>query len=99
MLVILEENFFSFFPHKFWFEINEYIPDFEPITTMISINEQRNAGSQLSQCKTFSYIQSIQARRESNLAGYDDALLLSTNNEISCGTTANIFIHRRNQRI
>ena len=37
------------------------------------------------------------ARRESNLAGYDDALLLSTNGEISCGTTANIIIKRNNE--
>ncbi len=83
--------------HRFWFEINEYIPNFQPIKTMISINEKRNANSLLSQCKTFSYIQSILARRESNLAGYDDALLISTNGEMSCGTTANLIIKRNNK--
>lgn len=83
--------------HKFWFEINEYSPNFHPITTMISVHEKRNANSLLSQCKTFSYIQSIQARRESKLAGFEDALLLSTNNEMCCGTTANIIIKRKNK--
>ncbi len=80
--------------HKFWFEISEYEPHFKPIKTMISANEQRNAKSLLSHYKTFSYIQSIQARREANLVGYDDALLISTNNEMCCGTTANIIIKR-----
>ncbi len=83
--------------HKFWCEINEYDLNFKPLKTMISINERRNPNSQLSQCKTFSYIQSIQARRESHLAGYDDALLISTNGEMSCGTTANLIIKRNNQ--
>ncbi|WP_269622032.1 aminotransferase class IV [Prochlorococcus marinus] len=83
--------------HRFWFELNEYNPSFTPISTKISCYERRNANSRLSQCKTFSYLQSIQARSESQLHGYDDALLLSTNGELSCGTTANIIILRRNQ--
>ena len=33
----------------------------------------------------------------SNLAGFDDAILLSSNGEISCGTTANLIIKRDNQ--
>ncbi len=64
---------------------------------MISINEKRNANSLLNQCKTFSYIQSIQARHEAHLAGYDDSLLVSTNGEMCCGATANIIIKRRNE--
>ncbi len=83
--------------HKFWLELNEYHPSFNTITTMISRHERRNAHSKLSQYKTFGYLQSIQARYESNLAGYDDALLLSTNGEIACGTTANLLIRRNNE--
>ncbi|KGG14526.1 MULTISPECIES: aminotransferase class IV [unclassified Prochlorococcus] len=80
--------------HKFWLELNRYSPCFKPVSTIISRHEQRNAKSRLSQCKTFNYCQSIQARNESNLAGYDDALLLSTSGEIACGTTANLLIKR-----
>ncbi len=81
--------------HRFWLEFNCISPTFQPITTLISKHERRNPYSNLSQCKTFGYGQSIQARREAQLAGFDDALLLSTNNELCCGSTANILIFRK----
>ena len=93
----LSNTRFSASFHKFWFELNEYNPCFSSIATIISRNEKRNADSRLSQVKTFSYVQSIQARYEANLAGCDDALLLSTKGGICCGTTANILIRRNNQ--
>ena len=49
------------------------------------------------QCKTFGYGQSIQAMFEANLAGYDDAILLSNNGELCCSTTANLLVRRHNQ--
>ncbi len=83
--------------HRFWVEMNSFEPIFNPISTMISQYEQRNAYSRISTCKTLSYSQAIQARHEANLAGFDDALLLSTKGEMSCGSTSNILIKRANQ--
>ena len=80
--------------HRFWFELTRFKQSFLPITTIISKREMRNANSLLSQCKTFSYGQAIQAREEAIEAKYDDALLLSTNGKICCGTTANLIIKR-----
>ncbi len=87
----------DFSSHTLWLEINEYTPRFQPISTMISNSERRNEHSRISQCKAISYIQSIMARNESNHAGYDDALLLNTNDEMCCGTTANIIIKRKDR--
>ncbi len=80
--------------HRFWLEVRPSEPCFDSITTMISRYEKRNSYSQHSQCKTFAYGQSIQARYEAHLSGYDEALLLSTNGELCCGTTANLVIQR-----
>ncbi len=83
--------------HRFWLEIYANEPSFAPISTTISKYERRVATSQLNQCKTFNYLPSIQARREAKLGGFDDALLLSTNGEICCGTTSNLIIQRKNE--
>ena len=83
--------------HRFWLELSPISPKFQAISTFISMKERRNASSQLNHCKTFGYGQSIQARREARLAGYDDALLKSTNGELSCGTTSNLIIKRNNE--
>ncbi len=82
---------------RFWLELNPISISFNSISTIISQYEQRNAKSLVSQCKVFNYTQSIMARNEANLVGSDDALLLSTNGEISCGTTANLIVKRNNQ--
>ncbi len=83
--------------HRFWLEINEKEPCFTPVTSMISQHERRNHLSRLSQCKTFTYLQAIQAKNEANSSNRDEALLLSTNGEISCGSTSNLIIYRNNQ--
>ncbi len=57
--------------NQFWIEFCETKPDFNPITTIISQKEKRNAESQVNQCKTFNYIQSIHARQEAKLSGWD----------------------------
>ena len=56
-----------------------------------------NASSRLSHCKTFAYGQSIQARREAQEQGADDALLLNTAGVLCCGAAANLMIRRRGQ--
>jgi len=85
--------------HEFWIEINHGEPCFQPITTIISKFEQRNAKSQINLCKTFAYTQSINARREAQKAGKDEALLLSTNGDLSCGSASNLIIKRNNEWI
>tara|TARA_Y100001968_G_C19406808_1_gene744124 strand:+ start:172 stop:1017 length:846 start_codon:yes stop_codon:yes gene_type:complete len=83
--------------HDFWLEISFQKPYFKPISTLISRNERRNPHSLLSQCKSFNYLQSIQAKKEALLAGCDDALLLNTNGQLCCGTTSNILVRRRGE--
>ena len=82
--------------HRFWLEIDSYEPNFEPISTIISQTERRNTFSQLSSCKTFSYNQAIQARIEAKKAGFNDALLLNSQGDMCCSTTANVLIKRKN---
>tara|TARA_B100000965_G_scaffold400988_1_gene423897 strand:+ start:1092 stop:1925 length:834 start_codon:yes stop_codon:yes gene_type:complete len=82
--------------HRFWLEIAFYQPKFDSISTMISKTERRNSFSKLSVCKTLSYNQAIQARIEAKNSGFDDALLLNSQGNICCSTTANILIKRKN---
>ena len=82
--------------HSFWLEIDSYQPNFESISTIISQTERRNSFSRLSSCKTFSYNQGIQARIEAKNLGFNDALLLNSQGEICCATTANILVKREN---
>ena len=82
--------------HMFWLEIDSYQPNFESISTIISQTERRNSFSRLSYCKTFSYNQGIQARLEAKNEGFNDALLLNSQGEICCATTANILVKRKN---
>ena len=81
--------------HRFWLELNTFEPNFKPLKALISCSEKRNQNSVISYCKTFGYAQAIQAKREAQLAGFDEALLLNTNNELCSGTTANVVIRRK----
>ena len=82
---------------NFWIEINLTKPSFTTVNTMISTNEYRNEKSSLSFCKTLSYTQSIKAKRDANIDGYDDAILLNTSGKLCCGSTSNILIYRENK--
>ena len=83
--------------YRFWLEINPGGPFFEEISVNISELETRNTKSQISQCKTFGYSQSILAKDEAKLKGFDDALLLNNKGSICCGSSANLIIKRKNQ--
>jgi branched-subunit amino acid aminotransferase/4-amino-4-deoxychorismate lyase len=78
--------------HRFWLQLNPHQPTFEPVRVIVSPTERRCATSLLSQCKSFAYGPSIQARRQAQAAGADDALLPSSHGELSCGTTANLMV-------
>ena len=66
----------SFNINNLWIEFYTINIDFDPITVHISKEEKRNEHSLLSSCKTFNYIQSIQALIEANKKNFDDSLLL-----------------------
>ena len=83
--------------HRFWLTLQPCTPTFSPVTTITSRHERRNTSSQLSRCKTFAYGQSIQARREAQEQGADDALLLNTAGALCCGTAANLLVQRCGQ--
>lgn len=77
---------------RFWLQLHAHTPRFEPWRVIVSATEVRSATSVLSQCKTFAYGPSIQARRQAHQANADDALLLSSTGEVCCGTTANLLV-------
>ena len=78
--------------HRFWLQLSPHQPNFDPVRVIVSPTERRCATSVLSHCKTFAYGPSIQARRQAQAAGADDALLPSSSGELSCGTTTNLMV-------
>ena len=85
--------------HRFWLTLTPCSMNFLPIRTITSRLERRNRDSMSSQCKTFAYTAAIQARREAERAGADDALLHNTQGELCCGTVANLLVHREGRWI
>jgi len=85
--------------HCFWLTLQHHHPCFTPAQAWISVEEQRNASSRLSRCKTFAYGQAIQARREAQSQGADLALLRNTNGELCCGDSANLLVRRQGRWI
>ena len=81
--------------HRFWLQLTATAPQFEAVSTWISREERRNAASRLSRCKSFAYTAQVQARREAHAAGADDALLLSSNGELCCGSAANLLVRHQ----
>lgn len=80
---------------RFWLQLSPHTPRFDAVSAIVSRHEQRNSASLLSRCKTLSYGQAIQARREAQAAGAEEALLLSTRGDLCCGSTANLLVHRQ----
>jgi len=78
--------------HRFWLQLSPHQANFDPVRVIVSPTERRCATSLLSQCKTFAYGPSIQAHRQAQAAGADDALLPSSSGELSCGTTTNLML-------
>ena len=83
--------------HRFWLTLQTHTPTFESVRTWISCHEYRHASSLMSRCKTFSYGQAIQVRREARQKGADDGLMLSTNGTLCCGSSANLVVQRHGQ--
>ena len=81
--------------HRFWLTLQPHQPNFQPTQAWISVQEQRNANSVLSQCKTLAYGQAIQARREAQAQGSELALLRNTSGDLCCGDSANLLVKRQ----
>jgi len=90
-----ENNKFNI--ENLWIEFHLIQLNFDSMSVIISKNERRNEFSLISNCKTFSYSQSIQALIEATNKNYDDSLLLNTKNELCCGTTFNLLLRRDNK--
>lgn len=75
-----------------WLQLSPATPGFAPVRVIVSPTEARSATSLLSRCKTFAYGPAIQARRQAEAAGADDALLNSSAGGLCCGTTANLLV-------
>ncbi len=84
--------------YNLWIELSPLRLSFSSIKITIDRDEKRNANSLISKCKTFNYMQSIQARLKAKKNKFDDALLLSTTGELCCGTTSNIIV-KRNKKL
>jgi branched-subunit amino acid aminotransferase/4-amino-4-deoxychorismate lyase len=78
--------------HRLWLQLTATAPCFAPLRVIVSPTEERSATSVLSRCKTFAYGPAIQARRQAEAAGADDALLNSSAGGLCCGTTANLLV-------
>ena len=83
--------------HRFWMTLQGHTPTFGSVRTWISCHEYRQASSLMSRCKTFSYGQSIQVRREAEQRGAEDGLMLSTNGTLCCGSSANLVVQRHGE--
>lgn len=78
--------------HRCWLQLTATAPCFAPLRVIVSATEERSSSSLLSRCKTFAYGPAIQARRQAEAAGADDALLASSAGGLCCGTTANLLV-------
>jgi len=78
--------------HRFWLQLGPWRPTFTAVSTLISQGERRNPASQISACKTFAYGWAVQARREAQRGGADEALLLNTAGQLCCAPTANLLL-------
>ena len=83
--------------HRFWLTLQTHTPLFECVRTWISRHEYRHPSSLMSRCKTFSYGQAIQVRREAQQRGAEDGLMLSTHGSLCCGSSANLVVQRDGQ--
>ena len=81
--------------HRFWLTLQPHQPDFAPTKAWISAQEQRNTNSVLSRCKTLTYGQAIQARREAQAQGAELALLRNTSGDLCCSDSANLLVKRQ----
>jgi len=76
----------------FWLQLSALAPAFGPVTVIISPTEVRQVSSLLSRCKSFGYGSALIARRQAYDASADDALLLSSNGDLCCATSANLLM-------
>ncbi len=67
--------------------------------TAITATGRRNEFSPTANLKTLAYLDQVLARREADIAGADDAVLLNTQGKVTCATAANLFLWDSNTLI
>ena len=80
---------------RFWLQLSPWALPTAPVTVIVSRQERRNAASVVSRCKTFAYGGAIAALREARAGGADDALLLGSDGDLCCATSANLLVRQR----
>jgi branched-subunit amino acid aminotransferase/4-amino-4-deoxychorismate lyase len=80
---------------RFWLQLSPWALPTAPVAVIVSRQERRNAASVMSRCKTFAYGGAIAALREACAGGADDALLLGSDGDLCCATSANLLLRRR----
>lgn len=80
--------------HRCWLQLQPHQLSFTPVQVHISPTEIRSASSLLSRCKSLGYGAAIQAKRQAQANGADDALLASSAGGLCCGSTANLLVQR-----
>lgn len=67
-------------------------PDTMPLKCAVIRDFPRVAGCPLENCKRLDYSRSYAARQKAKELGVDEAILVNTDGNITCGATSNIFI-------
>ncbi len=78
--------------HRCWLQLQPHQPLFTAVRVGVSVSEIRSATSVLSRCKSLGYGAAIQARRQAQADGHDDALLASSAGGLCCGSAANLLV-------
>ncbi len=74
-------------------------PDYTKPFRLKTASIRRNTTSPLSRLKSLNYLDNILARRQAMAEGYDDALILNTEQRVACTSIANIWLVEGNHII
>ncbi|OUT72143.1 MAG: hypothetical protein CBB79_06670 [Synechococcus sp. TMED19] len=80
-----------------WGTFHMHHPRFQPTKVIISKQVRRWSDDPLASCKSLNYGAQVLARSEALRQGADDALLLNTEGELCCGSSANLLVQRSGQ--
>jgi branched-chain amino acid aminotransferase len=63
-----------------------------PLALVVAESTRRNERSPLARCKSLNYGDNLLARREADMRGADDALMINGQHRIACATVGNLFL-------
>ena len=77
-----------------WGTLHQHQPSFQPIAVVVSERVRRWSKDPLASCKSLNYGPQVLARQEAIQRGTDDALLLNSEGQLCCGSSANVLVLR-----